>query len=204
MNGRDKLREQLDAMAHALRAFDDPLVDEYPGLRLMKDVLGRRRQHIAGELDAAERCQLTLTVEAAGEAVPVDVVVPLLAAVQETVRSFAEARAEGLPGVDADQARTAVALRVARWDGPAVTLTGPDVPLPARVADPRSGITLMEVALGDLLDALQEGDMPALRALADLLAANPLTLTVSFSPVVGDDREVRLERRDAARLASGD
>lgn len=202
MNGREKLREQLEAMGHALQAFDDPLVDEHAGLRLMKDVLAARRDHIAEELATAEHCQLAITVEgAAGDAVTVDVAVPLLEAVQEAVRTFAGARAEALNGVDADQAEAAVALRVAQWHGRAVTLTGPDLPLPTRVADPDSGITLLEVALDDLLDEIEAGGHPALRGLGDLLAGQPVALTMSFSPVVGDERRVRLERRDAARLA---
>lgn len=192
-------------MGHALQAFDDPLVDEHAGLRLMKDVLAARRDHIATELAAAEQCQLALTVEgAAGKSVTVDVAVSLLAAVQEAVRTFAGARAEALPGVDTDQAAAAVALRMAGAEGTTVTLTGPDLPLPTRVADPDSGITLLEVALGDLLDELDAGGHPALAGLAELLAAQPVALTMVFFPVVGDKRRVRLERRDAARLASGD
>lgn len=205
MNGREKLREQLEAMGHALQAFNDPLVDEHAGLRLMKDVLVARRAHLAEELAAAEHCQLALTVEAAaGDAVTVDVAAPLLTAVQAAVRTFAGARAEALPGVGADQADEAVALRIARSEGVTMTLTGPDLPLPTRVADPESGITLLEVALGDLLDEVEAGGNPALRGVAELLAAHPVALTLAFSPVVGDERRVRLERRDAAHLASGD
>lgn len=205
MNGREKLREQLQAMGHALQAFDDPLVDEHAGLRLMKDVLAARRDHIAEELARAEHCQLGLTVEgAAGDAVTVDAAVPLLAVVQQAVRTFAGARAEALPGVDPEQADAAVALRIAQSQGKTVTLTGPELPLPTRVADPDSGITLLEVALGDFLDEVEAGGHPALRGLGDLLAGQPVALTMAFSPVVGEERRVRLERRDAARLAPGE
>lgn len=205
MNGRETLHEQLEAMGHALRAFDDPLVDEHAGLRLMKDVLADRRDHIATELAAAEQCRLALTVEgSAGKAVTVDVAASLLTAVQEAVRTFAGARAEALPGVDAEQAAAAVALRMAGSEGTTVTLTGPDLPLPTRVADPDSGITLLEVALGDLLDELDAGGHPALGGLAELLAGQPVALTMTFFPVVGDRRRARLERRDAARLAPDD
>lgn len=149
--------------------------------------------------DWAERCQLTVTIEdAAGAAV--DVALPLLAALQETVRSLAHLRGDALPGVDAAQAADAVSLRVVGWNATTVSLMGPDLPLPTRVADPDSGITLLEVALGDLLDGLAEGSEPALAPLAELLARRPLAMTVAFSPVVGEDREVRIEQHDAARL----
>lgn len=202
MNGREKLRQQLEEMGHALRAFDDPPVDEHPGLRLMKDVLATRQEHLARELDEAERCHLTLTVEHAGDALPVDLAVPLLAALQEAVRHLARARAQALPGLDVEQADSAVALRVGRWEGTAVTLTGPDVPLPARVADPASGITLVEVVLGDLLDGLAEGSEAAVEDLAALLAARPLAVTLTLSPIAGEERRLRVERSDAARLSS--
>lgn len=202
MNGRENLRQQLEEMGHALRAFDDPLVDEHPGLRLMKDVLASRQEHLARELDEAERCHLTAAVEHAGDTLPVDLAVPLLAAVQEAVRHLARARAQALPGVDAEQADSAVALRVGRWEGTAVTLTGPDVPLPARVADPASGITLVEVVLGDLLDGLAEGSEAAVEGLAALLAAHPLAVTLTLSPIAGEERRLRVERSDAARLSS--
>lgn len=207
MTGLESLHHELDEMRETLKAFGDPVVAEHAGLRLLRQTLTEREQHIAATIAQAERGRLTLSLDGvAGDGLAIRVLVPLLDGVQGAVTALARRRAQGWPAVTDEHCDAAVALQVTDLDeGHTVTLQRPDGPLAAQLADPETGAPLVELALEALLLALGgdgDGDAPAapLRRLLGALSAQPLQLSLTLEGVVVESRTVTVTRADALRL----
>src|SRR5688500_15435115 len=96
MTGNEQLRQQLETMQTALRAFEHPIVEEVPGLRLMHESLKERQQHIADTIAKNETCSVELKLAGAvhhEKAVPVTLVAYVLDAVAAAIEAAGLERA---------------------------------------------------------------------------------------------------------------
>lgn len=224
MTGAEQLRAQLDAMRDALRAFQDPIVEEIPGLRLMHETLLQRERHIAEQISRNETASLTVTIHGAAvdaEAVPASVPVIVLAALRDAVRAAGRQIVSGwdvAPG-DHDVA-AAVEPHLAgsdiTGDDVVLLLTRPPGPLRVQLLHPTTGVPVAETALATVLQTLQRrtadtsasepGDAvtAALRPLAELLTSLPLALELSLDPYVIEPLHVEVDRSAAQRLLAAD
>ena len=222
MTGNDQLRAQLKTMRESLRAFEDPVVEDVPGLRLMHETLRERERHIAEQILSNETVSLDLTIRGGavgGEAVPASVVVILLAALRDAARVAGRAIVadwDVIPGDDEVAAAVEPHLADSEADDGDVIihLTRPPGPLRAQLADPASGAPLAELAFAAVLQTLQrhtadtvldvDGVAVALRPLAELLVSLPVTLELSTDPYVVEPSRVRVDRVGAQRLLAAD
>jgi hypothetical protein len=208
VTGLDALRAELEALHETLKAFGDPVVSEHAGLRLMRQTLTDREAHIAEQIEKGERCTLTLALTGIDEGgVDVTLLVPLLETLQAGAIAVGRRLAEQWPAITQAHADHAVALRVTAMDqGPSVTLQRPPGPLSAQLADPTTGVPLVEQALDRLLAVLSEDKASGpdtaepLRQLTAVIAANPLQLELSLSGARIEPRSVTVDRADAVRL----
>ncbi len=212
MSGTDALHEQLAELGRALQAFEEPLVAEHAGLRLMRDTLQEREAQIREQIRKAETCALRVTVDgsvARTGRLRLRFALELLAALQAAVDAAARALdVAAEPGQETD----AVALHLAEFDGgDPVTLLLERSPgaVDAQLVT-ADGDLVVERALAAVLDALDADADPAappepvgeaLGRLARLLAAEPVRVTFALSPMTVEPRTVTLTRPAAQHLA---
>lgn len=218
-SGTAMLRVELEEMASALRAFEDPIVDQLPGLRLMRESLREREAHVRGMITAAETCTLTLEVEgppAACGVLDAGFACRLLLAVQAGVTQAGRARARkavGMPDEDAIDAALALHLAAVTPVGTqgAVTLRlerRPGQP-EGLLAAPGGEYPLVDAAVESLVAALDEEGSKGLAevgetvaALGGLLAADALALRITASTTPAGTREVVVSRARAQQLSA--
>lgn len=218
MTGTERLREQLDAMQASLRAFDAPVVDEHPGLRLMAETLREREEHIRGQISKNERCTITLQLAGCGidGAVPAGLVGALLAAVDTAVNVVAAIElAAWDPAPPASTAASAAALHLRQLqiddDDVTLTLTRPPGSLDAQLAHPTAGAPFAEQVMSLLTDVVAtavNGDTadapddlrPALQSLADLIVTTGTVLRWRLEPHVLEARDVSIDQAAAQRI----
>ena len=220
MTGTEQLRKQLEIMRKSLRAFEDPIVEEIAGLRLMHETLRERERHIADTIRSNETTTLKITFDGAAiddEAAPSQLVTVVLDAIRTATALAAVERAAmwDSPPSDAD-VQAAVELYVASLeiDGNAakVTVTRRPGDVAAQLADPDSGAPLAELAMLAVLQTAQQcaaGDGPpeslqpvavALVPMAQMLAAAPVTATFELDPFIVEPLTVTVDRPGAQRL----
>jgi hypothetical protein len=220
MTGTQQLRKQLEIMRKSLRAFEDPIVEEIAGLRLMQETLKEREQHIAQTIRSNETTTLKITLDGAGvddEAAPARFVSVLLDAIAAACNAAALDRAAqwDTPPSDPD-VHAAVELFVVSFEVDDATaelsVTRRPGDVGAQLADPDSGAPLAELAMLAVLTTVQQcavGDGPpdgaqavamALAPLAELLAASPVTATFELDPFVVEPLTVEVDRAGAQRL----
>ena len=208
LTGLESLRTELDAMRETVKAFGDPIISEHPGLRLMRETLTEREQHIVDQIEKVERCTLTVSLSGVpSEGLAVTLLVPLLEALQAAAIAVARRLSDTWPAVAAVHADEAVALQVTGLqEGPSVKLQRPAGPLAAQLADPSNGVPLVEQTLDRVL-AVLSGDEEsgpdtdeALRQLVAVVAAQPLQLDLSLTGALIQPRSVSVTRTDALRL----
>ncbi len=216
MTGNEQLREQLTELRNALRAFENPIVEEVPGLRLMHEALQEREQHIASTIAKNETCSMELTLEGAARAgaVPATLVAYLLDAVAAAVEAAGLQRASTWQSPPADtDVVAAVACHVTQiamdGDDASITITRPPGAVAAQLADPGSGAPLFEHAAveafrfsGDDEDTVPPHLVPALHGLAEAVAGGEFALRWSISPFVLDPAEGFIDQTHAQRLAA--
>lgn len=220
MTGTQQLRAQLEAMKESLRAFDDPIVDQTPGLRLMHHTLRERESHIEGQIRKNETCSIELALAGAakdGQAIPVSLVALLLQAVDAAVAAAASDLASQWPAPPPPEAvAEAVALQLAEFtiDGDEVTLLLTRTPgaLASQLAAPADGVPLVEQAaasvsatLAHMAQGHHDPELPEavsarLREAGRLLAAHPVTLRWSLEPFHLKSVELEIDRVAAQRL----
>ena len=217
MTGTEQLREQLEALQSSLRAFEAPIVNDHPGLRLMAETLREREQHIRRQIDKNETCSISLVLRGAATdgAAPADVLAAALTAVAAAVTAVAVTEAGGweAPPPPATVAE-AVTLHVRDLqidDDVFVMLTRPPGPLAAQLAHPESAAPLSEHAMAkvtDLLAATAAGNAPdlsdevagALRALGELVVAAATVLEWQLEPFALEPQGVTLDQTAAQEL----
>ena len=213
MSGVEQLKVQLEDMAEALRAFDDPLVNQVPGLRLMHQSLRERASHIREQIDKIETCSLSLTLVGAAvqdQAVDADSVAALLTALGAGVRAAALDHVSQWSVVpDADIVSQAVALHLAELtleDGDASLLTTRRPgPLDAQLTDPGSGAPIVEHALSVVIHGLGGSATPdevaaAIRPVAAWVAGGERVLKCELEPTVLKAAAVTVDRAAAQQL----
>ena len=218
MTGDEHLHEQLEQLTDSLRAFDDPFIDEVPGLRWMRDALQERKNHIESTIRGIETCSIELTlVDAAphGDGVRLDFLLGLLGPVQDAVRAAGTAHVAGFatPPSKGDLA-TAFDLYVGEVsvdDDVTVELTRRPAEVATQLVDPDSGAPIVEHAgarVTQIVCAFAEGDADVpdelrrpLGAFAAALVAAPVVLRWSWQPFKLDEAECNLDRAAAQRLA---
>jgi len=213
MSGVDQLKEQLEDMGEALRAFDDPLVNQVPGLRLMHQSLRERESHIREQIDKVETCSLNLTLAGAAvqdQGVDADGVAALLTALGAGVRAAALDHVSTWSIVPAAAIVTeAVALHLAELtlkDGNAdLLVTRRPGPLDAQLTDPGSGSPVVEHALSTVVHGLGGTEVPddvaaAIRPIAAWVAEGQRTLTVTLTPAALKPADVTVDRATAQQL----
>ena len=215
MSGVEQLREQLTAMGEALRAFDDPIVNQVPGLRLMHQTLKERQGHIEEQIQKNETCSLTLTLHDAareGRGLPVGAALSVLDPLAAAVTAAALAHVSDWPNVP-DEAVVAEAaeLHLAELElddnDATLLLTRRPGELRAQLSDPDSSAPVIEHALADVTRALngEGGPAPAeaqIQALAAWVVDTGCVLTWEFSGYVLGSAESTLDRTRAQRLVS--
>lgn len=217
MTGTEQLREQLEALQSSLRAFEAPIVDDHPGLRLMAETLREREQHIQRQIDKNETCSISLVLRGAatGDAAPVDVLVAALGAVAAAVTAVAMTEAAGWE-VSPPAATVAEAVNLHVRDlqideDVSVMLTRPPGPLAAQLAHPGSPAPLSEQAMVKvtaLLAAAAAGDAAdlsdevatALRGLGGLVVAAATVLEWQLEPYALEPESVTLDQAAAQEL----
>lgn len=216
MTGDERLREQLESMRTALQAFEHPIVDEVPGLRLMHESLKERRQHIADTIAKNETCTIELTLAGAahaGDAVSATLVAYVLDAVAAAVEAAGLQRASAWPSppaaTDLHVALACHAQELSVHDSEAViTLSRPPGAVAAQVADPESRAPLFEHAAVDAFAVLGGDDavpphlVPSLHGLAESVSGGEFVLRWSLNPFKLDDVEGELDQAGALRLAA--
>ena len=217
MTGTERLREQLDAMQSSLRAFDAPVVDEHPGLRLMAKTLREREAHIRRQIERNETCTITLQLRGVGEqgAVPAGVVGALLAAADAAVAATAAAELlawDQAPGASTASAASTLHLREVQIDDDVtVTLARPPGPLAAQLAHPASQAPFAEsvmakatahlvAAAEDAQESLPSELRDALHALADIVIETGSVLEWQLEPYALESRSVTLDQATAQRV----
>lgn len=214
MTGNDKLREQLETMHTALRAFEHPIVEEYAGLRLMRQSLKEREQHIAHNIEKNETCSIELTLAGGVHghaAVPATLVAYLLDAVAAAVEAAGLRRASTWPAppaaTDLVVALTCHVQEISVEDDDAVLkLSRPPGAAAAQVADPESGAPLFEHAAVEAFAELTGDEpvprhlTPSLRGLAEAVSGGEFVLRWSVQPFLLDSAEGELDQTAALRL----
>jgi hypothetical protein len=216
MTGNEHLHKQLDSLRDSLRAFEHPIVDEVPGLRLMQETLKEREQHIAQTIEKNETCTIELTLEGAahgGDAVRATLVAYLLDAVAAAVEAAGLARASGWtappPRTDIVAALSCHLKDVSIDGGDAVLkLARPPGAVATQLADPATGAPLFEHAAIDAF-GFSDNDaetvpphlVPALHGLAETIAGGEFALRWSIEPFVLDAAEGFIDQTHAQRLA---
>jgi hypothetical protein len=216
--GNDQLREQLEAMDDSLRAFEDPPVDEAPGLRLMAETLPERRSHIRDQIRKNETCSLQLRLVNAAvddEAVAADVIADLVAAVSRaTVDTGTALAARWQTSPAAHELDAALRLYVRKVDigsTSTIEMSRRPGPIDAQLADPDAGVPLVEIAAATVSRVLADfcnGSSPDVGAtlreplaqLAGALLRAGAVLRWSLEPFVLDDIELEVTQTDAQRL----
>ena len=216
-DGTRQLREQLTTLTASLRAFDDPTVDDVPGLRLMRDTLRRRRAHIEQTIAKNETCAVELVLAGAGvrgEAVPATLLSDVLAAVESAVQQAAAAHVAGWDEPPAASVLAdAVAMHVTSVEADedvALLLTRRPGPLDAQLAGP-DGVPVVEHAAAAVTAALRTataGETGAagegLRSLAGVLAPAGVVLHWQLQPAVVDEQTVTVDAAGWQRLLRSD
>lgn len=215
MTGNDQLKEQLETLRRSLRAFDDPIVEETPGLRLMQSALKEREEHIARTISDNETCAIEITLVGAphsGTAVPATLVAYLLDAVAAAVEAAGLERASRWPARPADtDLVAALACHVedvsVSGDEAVLRLTRPPGPVRAQVADPDSGAPLFEHAAVDAFDAIDadvvpQHLVPSLHGLAEAISGGEMTVRWTIEPFVLDPAEGQIDQAEAQRLVA--
>lgn len=210
--GTASLARQLEALTGALRAFDDPLGDQLPGVRLMREAVVERIEHVRETLATTTTTALRVAVAGApvrDGRVDATVVAALVTALQDGVDAAA-ADLEPLADVPVEARRAAVRLHLAAVEAEDDTVTlqlqePPGDPDERLVVD-ADGTGAVEAALGRVLGALQEPTgaagalAAAVRRIAEVVRDQPLRLVATLLPAVGEGAEVSLGRPAAQRL----
>lgn len=199
------LRDRHARFAEALQAFDTPTVDEVAGLRLMREALRERTEHLAQTVEAEETLQLE--VELAGEAVgglEATVATVVLAALQDAVTAAARAIAPEQPAGAVVLVLAAVEPLEPPLEGGRLVLRRRPGPLEALAPDPGSPAPLVERAIDEVLAALSAEEVPdrlavAVDALLRALAAAPASAVLRTAPAVLEPREVVVTPAEAVR-----
>lgn len=220
-DGREALRAELDAFHEALRVFEDPVVDEFLGLRLMRATLGERRDAIAAKVDDVE--QTTLRVGFGGSvakdrALPVDVAVDVLQGIDGALRALTLTRTRDWAVPLTEQTvHDAVGMRISDVEadsGFTMVLQRPAGPLEAQPIDPDTGQLLVEVVIDTLLDIMEAAELStelpppaadvaaALSGCAHRCVQASIELSFTTAPARTGERSVMLSRPGAQRLAA--
>lgn len=217
MSGNDQLREQLEAMHKALRAFDHPAVEEVAGLRLMHETLREREGHIAQQIRKNETCSIDLVLKGGGAGGPagaIPEVTGVLDAVSDGIAAAGGMRADA--GAGKQDLRAALVPHVAQVsveDGNVtMSLTRPPGALAAQPVDPDSGAPLFEHAAVDFVaalraasttggDAVAEAVLPALCRLADVITGSGTVLEISVEPFALEEAQLTVNQAAAQRVA---
>lgn len=216
MTGNEQLRKQLETMEKSLRAFEHPVVEEVPGLRLMHESLRQRRQHIADTIAKNETCSIELTLAGAvhhERAVPATLVAYVLDAVAAAVEAAGLDRASAWDSAPAPtDLVVALACHVEAFDiddeKAVLTLTRPPGALAAQLADPESSAPLFEHAAVDAFTALGGDEpvpahlVPSLHGLAESIAGGEFVLAWSVEPFVLEPIDGEIDQAAAMRLAA--
>ena len=215
MTGDEQLREQLETMRKSLRVFDHPIVEEMPGLRLMRESLKEREQHIANQINKNETCTVELTLANAAHAhgaVPATLVAYVLDAVSAAVQEAGldRAAAWSAPPAPTDLV-TALSCHVQSLeidgDDATITLSRPPGPVAAQIADPDSGAPLFDHAAQEVFEVVTGDEQvpehlrSSLRGLAEAVEGGELILRWSLDPFDLEAAEGSLDQTAAQRLA---
>ena len=205
--GIEQLRHERQRLDEALRAFDAPIADELPGLRLMRRTLAERHAKVVDYLDMLEHCHLDVRVGSdalGGDGLPAALATELLGALQDGVTNLAlEVAAAWSEAPRDDVVRAEVQLTVESWTG------GPPVELGLRfprlpdeqLVDPATRTPLVARVLEQLIAAADGArPVPALARLAELVVARAVTLDLAAVMVGGAQRDASLDRAAAQRL----
>ncbi|MPZ71735.1 MAG: hypothetical protein GEU74_00660 [Nitriliruptorales bacterium] len=224
MTGNQQLRAQLDTMRESLRAFEDPIVEEIPGLRLMHETLRERERHIAEQIRRNETVSLEVIVHGAAadrQAVPASLAALVLTTLRDAVMAAAlhlASQWEVTPADDVIAAAVEPHVETCAVDGGDATLrlTRPPGELSVQLGDTATRATLAELAFLTVLQTLQRGATgdaigeqvtsvtEALRPLAEALVSLPLSLDLAMDPHVVEPLTVKWDRNGAQRLLGGD
>ncbi|MBA2530377.1 MAG: hypothetical protein H0V19_10555, partial [Euzebyales bacterium] len=188
--GTAQLREQLDAITQALQAFADPNTEQYAGLRLMRDALVERSEHLRETITTSETCALTVTVTgppAEHGGLDLAFTLPLLSGLQDALYSLADqlAAADAVPP-PAEEVAAAVTLRLASAGEGTLRLQRQEGPLDSQLVQASSQTLLVELALDGLVGVL-----------AGIVVGDTVHLQLALSAVQVDDREVSVTRAAA-------
>ena len=216
MTGTEQLRQQLERMTDALRAFSDPIVEQTPGLRLMHETLQERKRHIAQQIRKNETAAVTIRISGdlvSDDGAPARLIAVVLAAVRDAAGELGVAiAADWDAGPAADEIRSAVEPHLKSLesnDDLMLLITRPPGALGTQLTEPETNAPLGEVVLHRLIsdvallvDGKDVSDVTgaAVRPLAELLVASPLTVALSFSGHVLDPVDVTIDRAAAHRL----
>jgi hypothetical protein len=206
-SGLEQLRHELSRIEEALRAFDAPIADELPGMRLMRRTLDQRRSDVADKLRVLQRCQLIVRIDRDGQpddGVPAALVAELIAALQDGVRQLAvELSSDWSPPPDESVVRDEAEMWLVSWTpgAPAeLTLHFPRRP-EEQLLDPTTQTSLLVRLLEALADAIDgRKSTPALDALARAVVRHAVSLDITTVASGGATRGVGLDRAAAQRL----
>lgn len=218
MNGNEQLHQQLTALDKSLRAFEDPAVEEFAGLRLMHETLKERRQHIVGTITENETCTIELTLSGAAHgrtSAPATLVAYVLDAVAAAVEVAGLAHAADWTSPPAGTDLTiALSCHVKALsvdgDDVRITMTRPPGPVATQVADPDSGAPLFEHAALAAFTLLEDPGhphvpdhlAPSLHGLGEAISGGELVLEWQVAPFVLDAAAGTLDQAAAQRLAA--
>jgi hypothetical protein len=217
MSSTDQLREQLDALQSSLQAFEAPIVDDYPGLRLMAQTLREREEHIRGQIAKDETCTITITLRrvTTDGVVTAGVVGALIAAADTAVSAAAGAETaawSSAPPTSTIGAAASLHLRELGIDGNDLTLalTRPPGPPAAQLAHPESDAPFSEVVMGHVTTVLAEAAVDgtirqpeladALQSLAEVVITTGGVLQWQLQPYVLRPQKVTVDQTAAQRI----
>jgi hypothetical protein len=206
-SGLEQLRSELGRIEEALRAFDAPIADELPGMRLMRRTLEQRRSDVADKLRSLQRCQLLVQIVRDGrpdDGMPAARVAELLAALQDGVRRLAvELSGEWSPPPDEAVVLDEAEMWLVAWSpGASAQLTLHFLRRPEeQLLDPTTRTALLVRLLEALAAAVDGGrPTPALDALARVVVRDAVSLDITTVASGGARREVHLDRAAAQQL----
>lgn len=212
-NGLEQLRHELMRLDETLQAFEAPVVDELPGLRLMRRTLQDRRSQVADKVRDVERCQVIVALDEIGrpdDGVPAELLADVLTALQTSLRSLARELTDSWePPLDAAVVAGEVTLWLVDWDAgnpPTATLHFLRSP-EEQLVDAETHQSLLERLLETFATAVDAGRAgEALSPLATIIIDRAVRLQVTTVVSGGASREVPLDRRSAQRIlrAGGD
>lgn len=211
-DGMTQLRHEVERLSEVLRAFEAPVADELPSLRLMAHVLEDRRSQVVDKLDTLERSQVIVQVDGDDlpeHGLPAEVAALLLDGLQHGVGVLGAELSRTWPAPpDDDVVRAETALLLVAWDaGPPAELTLNLVRRPEeQLIDPATRTALLERVLHALVAGLDGGAAAAtaLAPLAEVVVARAITLRVTTVLPGGEAREGKLDRAAAQRLLAHD